>query len=169
MKTLAEPSREVVTTFRIGVDPGLSGALVLIDHEKKFIEVFDVPTMASTKKRNKVNCPEVAKIVERWRRKYEGSLTAYIEDVHAMPKQGTSSMFSFGRSFGNLEMALAYAMIPTVYVPATSWKKRAGLRGKEKDTARALAQQLFPTADLARKKDIGRAEALLIAYFGGEK
>jgi len=37
-----------------------------------------------------------------------------------------------------------------------------------KDAARALAQRLYPTAPLGRKKDGGLADAILMAQYGAE-
>ena len=45
------------------------------------------------------------------------------------------------------------------------WKKALGL-GKDKEAARLRAMQLYPGADLRRKKDHGRAEVVLLAYWG---
>jgi hypothetical protein len=45
------------------------------------------------------------------------------------------------------------------------WKRTLGLTS-DKERARLRAMQLFPTADLRRKKDHGRAEALLLGYYG---
>lgn len=149
---------------RLGVDPGLGGAIALLDSNLSLIEIMDMPTMLKTKKRKQVNSAELAKIVCRWLTKYQPFI-AYIEDVHAMPKQGTASVFSFGDSFGVLRGCFGALQIPVVFVTPQSWKKRAGLIGKPKDYARTVAQQLYPNASLARKKDCGRAEAILIARF----
>jgi len=49
------------------------------------------------------------------------------------------------------------------------WKKEMlADQGKEKDASRFKAMQLFPTVagQLNRKKDDGRAEALLMAEYG---
>ena len=48
-----------------------------------------------------------------------------------------------------------------------SWKRRFGLTGQDKDAARLLAIQRFPAAalQLQRKKDNGRADALLIGLW----
>jgi len=147
--------------MKIGVDCGISGAIALLNDNDSFIAVYDMPVMAGTGKRQQVNGAELAKIL-----KHVGGV-AYVEKVYAMPKQGVSSMFSFGTSYGIVLGVLAALGIPVVLVTPQSWKKRAGLTGKEKDAARALAQQLYPIAELGRKKDIGRADALLIARFGG--
>ena len=45
------------------------------------------------------------------------------------------------------------------------WKCALGL-GKDKEQARLRAMQLFAGADLRRQKDHGRAEALLLAWYG---
>jgi crossover junction endodeoxyribonuclease RuvC len=150
---------------RIGADPGLGGAIALLDDSLKLIDVWDMPTMLKTKSRRQVNDVELAKIIRRWLTEFQ-PFTAYIEDVHAMPKQGTASVFSFGDSFGVLRACFGALQIPVVLVTPQAWKRRAGLIGKDKDYARTIAQRLYPAADLARKKDIGRAEAILIARFG---
>src|SRR5690606_16808140 len=93
---------------------------------------------------------------------------AYVERVSAMPGQGVSSMFNFGMGYGVIQGVLASLGIPYTLVTPQTWKKRAGLAGKDKDNARTLAQQLCPEAPLGRKKDIGRADAILIARFGGK-
>jgi len=144
-----------------GIDPGISGAIAKLNDNGSFISVTDMPVMAGTGKRRQVNAAELARIL-----KLDGG-TAYLERASAMPKQGVSSMFSFGTSYGIIIGVLAALGIPVILVTPQSWKKRAGLTGKEKDCARTLAQQLYPTAELGRKKDIGRADALLIARFGG--
>jgi len=147
--------------MRIGVDVGIAGAVAFLNDDDSFIRVIDMPVMAGTGKRQQVNAAELAREV-----KHEGG-TAYVERVSAMPKQGVSSMFSFGTSYGIVLGVLAALQIPVVLVTPQSWKKRAGLAGKEKDCARTLAQQLYPQAALGRKKDIGRADSLLIALYGG--
>jgi len=45
------------------------------------------------------------------------------------------------------------------------WKRSLGF-SKDKEAARLRAMQLFPGADLRRKRDHGRAEALLLAWYG---
>ena len=153
--------------MRIGIDPGISGALALLTDDLKLLEVIDMPAMAQGK-HQQVNAAELGKIIERWRRKYEGNLTAYLEHVSAMPGQGVSSMFGFGVSYGIVQGVLGALQIPVIMVTPGVWKRRAGLIGKEKDMARTLAQRMYPAANLARKKDIGRADAILIAHFGTE-
>ena len=82
-----------------------------------------------------------------------------------MPGQGTRSMFTVGVGFGAWLGLLAALQIPYTRVRPGVWKKAEGL-GPDKEQARLRAQQLFPGADLQRKRDHGRAEALLLAWWG---
>jgi crossover junction endodeoxyribonuclease RuvC len=148
--------------YKIGIDPGLSGAVALLDENLNLVSVADIPVMPLRKGKNQVNAAE---LTTRLRHVPEAS-TAYLEAVSAMPGQGVSSMFSFGTSYGIVQGVLAALGIPVVLVTPQAWKKRAGLSGKDKDMARTLAIRLYPTAELSRKKDIGRADAILIGRFG---
>lgn len=145
---------------KIGIDPGISGAIAI--EQAGFFIVYDMPIMAGTGKRQQVNAAELVKLIKP----YSENCMAYLEQASSMPKQGVSSMFSFGCSYGIIQGVLAALSIPVIIVSPRMWKKRAGIIGKEKDAARALAQQLYPSAELGRKKDIGRADALLIERFG---
>lgn len=153
--------------MRIGIDPGISGALFFLADEGDWLTVHDMPIMAkSSGKGNQINPYELHGIIEGETRGYKP--TAYLERVNAMPGQGVSSVFSFGKSAGIIEGVLAAMGIKVVMVTPNKWKKAAGLTGKDKDAARTLAIQLYPDLanQLSRKKDVGRADAILIAHFG---
>ena len=151
----------------IGIDPGLTGAVAVLP-EGLF---FDTP-VASVKKGGK----KVYLVAEMVRIFISYAVDAsspdvhvYIEDVHAMPGQGVSSTFSFGRGYGLWEGIVAALGIPYTLVSPVRWKRAMmdGM-GKEKGASRVRAGQLFPQlADqLNRVKDHGRADALLIAEYG---
>jgi len=57
--------------------------------------------------------------------------------------------------------------IPLDLVAPATWKRHFHLLGTAKDAARVLALARFPSAgrSLSRKKDSGRADALLIALW----
>ena len=62
-------------------------------------------------------------------------------------------------------LALAERFGTTVHLVAPRvWKKSLQL-DSDKEKSLILARQLWPTAPLTRKKDNGRAEALLMAYW----
>jgi len=69
-----------------------------------------------------------------------------------------------GRRYGLWLGILAALSLPYTSVRPGVWKRSIGLSGKDKEQARARAIQLFPGADLRRKRAEGRAEALLIAW-----
>jgi crossover junction endodeoxyribonuclease RuvC len=148
-------------TFAVGIDPGLSGAIALL-RDGEYAEVWDMPTMGrGSGKKQQVNAAEVARILREC-----PPCTAYMELVGAMPGQGVSSMFNFGKAAGAAMGALAALGFPLVEVTPQRWKREFTLTGKEKDMARTYCQQLMPAAPLSRKKDCGRADALLIALWG---
>jgi len=144
----------------IGIDPGNTGAIAFMTPAGHLVEVVDMPLMANGKKQQ-INGAQLKKIIDCYPVE-----AAVVEKVGAMPGQGVSSMFNFGMGFGVILGVLAGAGIPATMATPQAWKKAAGLIGKDKDMARTLAQQLYPEAQLGRKKDIGRADAILIARFG---
>ncbi len=153
--------------MRIGIDPGLTGALALLNDDSSISDLTDMPVVPLTGKRNQVNAVELSRIIKFWQTD-NPKITAFLEQVSAMPGQGVSSMFGFGVSFGIVRGVLAALGIPVVLITPQKWKKRAGLIGQEKDYSRTIAQRLYPLADLSLKKHTGRADALLIARFGGD-
>lgn len=151
--------------MRIGIDVGVTGALAFLEDDLSISDLVDMPAMLLSGKRHQVNGAEVARILRLWL-EGSGAVTAFVERVAAFPGQGVSSMFGFGVSYGIIQGVLATLGIPMVLVNPIQWKKRAGLLKQPKDMARTIAQRLYPLAELDRKKDIGRADALLIARFG---
>lgn len=150
----------------IGIDPGKLGAIAILHDDLSYGNVFDIPTIATQNEKLQVNPYELAKILLS----VEPVKMVYVESVHAMPDQGVVSMFNFGFSYGIAVGVCAGLFLPMRYIRPGVWKKKAGIPTgkKNKDYARTIAQQLYPEAPLAQKKDIGRAEALLIARYGGE-
>jgi crossover junction endodeoxyribonuclease RuvC len=91
----------------------------------------------------------------------------FIERVNAMPGQGVSSVFSFGRSYGLVLGALGALRVPVHLVSPADWKRRMRL-DRDKNSARAMATRMFPDAGhyFTRVRDHDRAEAALLAWFG---
>lgn len=149
----------------LGIDPGLNGALAFYDTTEKTIDVVDMPTVEVTrngKVKREVSPALVANAIAG-----RGTAAAFLERVNAMPGQGVTSVFSFGRSTGILEGVLAAYDIPTTIITPQTWQKATQVRDG-KDGSRERAMQVFPAyASLfARKKDDGRSDSALIAYYG---
>jgi len=154
----------------IGIDPGLTGAIAVLDDEGVVRCLYDMPMVArSTGRVLEVSAPAAVVMLRpdpeifHWR-----GIQVWVERVGPMPKQGVTSVWSFGRSLGVLEGVLAALGLPYHLVAPAKWKRHHGLIGRDKDCARTLVLQQHPSlADrLSRKKDIGRAEAILIAQYG---
>jgi len=150
-------------SYRIGIDPGASGAIVIMDEHCTLIEWVPMPTV-KVGSNTRVNGAELRALLENFD---DGH--AYLELTGAMPGQGVTSMFSFGHANGVVSGVLAAMHIATTLVTPQAWKKRAGLIGTDKDAARSRAIQLWPAwRDLAAKgKGQALADAALIAKFGG--
>jgi len=149
----------------IGIDPGISGAISVF-RDGKLESVVDMPTVeiasGKTIKRH-ISAATLRNILEL--DMYQFSHVV-IEKVGAMPGQGVTSMFNFGRSAGIIEGVVAALRMPHTYVTPATWTKAVG-RAAGKDASRMRAMELFPTrAELfKRAKDDGRADAALIAYW----
>lgn len=151
----------------IGIDPGQTGCLAVLA-DGAFEAFIDMPTMPRPAGGSQISGSELATALREIRSRHAGtSVLACLEAVSAMPGQGVSSMFRFGEGFGVVQGVLAALGIPVVMVHPARWKKALALTGKDKDVARTLAMQRFPTAaaQLTRKKDVGRADAVLIAQW----
>lgn len=151
----------------IGIDPGLSGAIAFYDTVEQAVEIVDMPVLElvrNGKKKREVSAQALANQLAG--RKVN---SAFLERVNAMTGQGVTSVFSFGRSTGIVEGVLAAYDIPTTLVTPQAWQKAVNQRAG-KDGSRERAMQLFPAqADLfQRKKDDGRSDAALIAYYGAK-
>ena len=147
----------------LGIDPGIHGALALVEivdgAAPQLVNVLDVPVIGAGAK-ERVN----TMLVRDWLAQRNPD-HALIERAGSMPKQGVASTFKYARAVGSLETVVACSDIPYSIIEPAVWKRFHHLTGKDKETARQRALQLFPNAHalFARKKDHQRAEAALIA------
>lgn len=158
-----------MNVFYLGIDPGFSGALAVL-HENTAV-VFDVPIVkVKTKKGFKTffDMTGMARLLRRYANPSTNGFIVHaaIEKVGSMPEQGIVGAFRFGEGYGLWRGMLTAYNIPFTEVMPGQWKGEMmhGL-GTEKGHSILRAKQLFPTVVLDRKKDDGRAEALLIAEF----
>lgn len=146
-------------TVTFGIDPGASGAVAVIAPDGRFLEVLDMPHHDG-----QVSAPLLADFLQEWN---EDGAEAWLEKVHAMPKQGVSSSFKFGCAYGVVLGVLGGLRIPVHLLTPAAWKREAGLTS-DKATSRRRAVELWPTHSdrFARVKDDGRAEAALLGRLG---
>jgi len=152
----------------LGLDPGVSGALAMLDTDLDALGICDMP--GAVVKTNKTARRQVS---ESWLtsviREYRPDC-AWVERVHAMPRQGVTSSFNFGLSYGLARGVLAGLGVQTSLVTPQEWK-RAFRLGPDKAEARIVASRLFPVnaKQFSRVRDDGRAEAALLALFGSRQ
>lgn len=94
-----------------------------------------------------------------------------IERVGAMPKQGLSSTFKFGRGFGQLIGMCQALRWPFILVTPQAWKAKvlAGT-GHDKEAAIAFCRSRYPGVPLVqpgcRVAHDGVADAVCLAHYG---
>ena len=152
----------------IGIDPGITGSICFFE-DGKIIDVVEMPNMAEGKKnKRQVNGAQIYhEISKRIKNLEKKDIKVIIEQVAAMPGQGVTSMFNFGQSFGVLKGICAAMQVPMYFVRPAKWKKYFNLINSEKDASRTKAIEIFPhcSAQLSRKKDSNKADAILISSF----
>ena len=166
----------------IGVDPGITGATAVIGED--FALVRDMPTrqvLVGKKRRTLVDAEALAKWLDA-DVVIHGLVrpVAFVEAAQATPQMGVSSAFGYGMGFGIVQGVLAAMGVCVELVHPLSWKRDMGLlkrgqsledRDRDKGAAMDLARKLYPklAGELARVRDNGRADALLIAHYGAEQ
>lgn len=148
-----------INSVRIGIDPGKKGGFaVLIDGMCWKAKAWDDDEFIDSMR-------QVSQMVTAAR--------AVVEKVGAMPGQGVTSMFSFGKSAGFIEGVLKAFDIPYQLVPPSLWKKEFSLT-RDKTQSVSVCKRLFPDVSLlpterCKKDSDGIAEALLMAEYARRK
>jgi crossover junction endodeoxyribonuclease RuvC len=155
----------------IGIDPGISGSICFLQ-DGKILDVIEMPTMTEGKKnKRQVNGSqiynEICKIINKIEKQ---EIRIVIEQVSAMPGQGVTSMFNFGQTFGAIKGICAALDLPIFFVRPSKWKKHFELINSSKDSSRTKAIEMYPklSNQLAKKKDVNKSDAILIARFFSE-
>ena len=145
----------------LGIDPGLSGALALLDGDGSPEFVADLPVIRD----HKLAWIDGGALQSMLLEAIDGRpCRAVVERVSSSPQQGVASAFTFGIGFGAILATLQTLRLPLELVTPAQWKLALGL-GKDKRASLDKARLLFPSAELHLAKHDGRAEALLLAHF----
>lgn len=132
----------------LGLDPGASGGAALIT------PAFQVLETLKFKDATEIDIAE-------WFKNMDG-VFAVCEKVNAMPKQGVSSSFKFGASYGFLRGLLAANDIQREFVRPAVWQRSLGCLSRgDKNVTKAKAQELFPGVTVTH----AIADALLLAAY----
>lgn len=146
-----------MSTVYLGIDPGRKGAIATIWND---YHIVVLPM-------NEEN------MVHRVRLLQGENVRCCLEQVHAMPKQGVTSMFNFGMGYGFIKGCLEAYGISYQEIPPQRWKKEFGLSGTKADSI-AVCKKLFPKVSLkltdrSKVDSDGMAEALLMAEYARRK
>ena len=155
--------------YFIGIDPGITGAIAVLDSEGK-VALFDMPVRVRGGKVSKeVSALKLGEILREFvgEKEAEGRKAIIcVERVASRPDQGVAGMFSLGDSYGVVRGCVGGLGGFCVDVIPVVWRKGVGLKaGTGKEGSLAGARALFGREGLERKKDNGRADALLIAEY----
>lgn len=138
----------------VGIDPGKSGAMAIITKEG-IIDIIPYDIDKYILALQKYVCD------------YKYSI--YIEQVHAMPRQGVTSMFNFGKNYGMILGIMHGLDLRYTEVTPQKWKNKMCVT-KDKKSSIIKALEFYPKANLYRTSrckvmDNNKAEALLIAHY----
>lgn len=149
-------------TWIIGIDPGLTGGIAVLDENGALQAISDFPIIRD----GKLSWVDGGRLQSFLIDTLHGRpARALVERVQAFPKQGRSSAFNFGVGFGSILSVLQARHIAIELVTPQTWKRAMGLTS-DKNASLHKARLLFPAADLPFSKHDGRAEALLLAQYG---
>lgn len=152
----------------IGIDPGITGAIALIDTDACTIALADMPVEPYLKSRKIVANAELMAMLSR-----VGPDHVFLEEVGIMPGEGAVGAFAFGRGVGRLEGVVDAMAIARTSIRPQEWKARMNVKA-DKKLAVTRAKQLFPSAAphfVGPRGGLlhGRAEAAMIGLFGAIK
>lgn len=141
-------------TLYIGIDPGKGGGIAAIDSEPRIIDsAMRAWKMPATDKDLFDLLTGLAEI----------SAKVMLEKVHAMPRQGVVSTFTFGQGYGAIKMALVANQLSFDEVVPAKWQRAMGCLSKgDKNVTKRRAQELFPHIP---KITHATADALLLAEY----
>ena len=125
----------------VGIDPGISGAIAILWPDDEKLHIFDMPVFeikVGKSIKREVDPVNLSCILSCTLAKM-----TYLEKVGAMPGQGVTSMFNFGRSYGVVQGVLAALQLPVMLIRPATWKKLLSV-SKGKDAARKRASELMP-------------------------
>ena len=151
------------------IEPGLSGAIAVLENNK-VLNIFDMPVMSEGKKnKRQLNSALLVNLIKR-NIDNSSEVAVVVEQVNAMPGQGVTSMFNFGQTFGAIKGVCAALELPIFFVRPSKWKKHFELINSSKDSSRTKAIEMYPklSSELAKKKDVNKSDAILIARFFSE-
>lgn len=152
----------------VGIDPGLTGAVAVLDMGGKVVRVEDTPSFLLNGKRRDYDVPGMVKLFDwLWAEYPDRSVHFFVERQQSRPEQGVASVFKIGFGFGLwLGILTAWGVPHTVVSPQT-WQcvMYQGAVGEGKERSLLIASRLWPDFAIPKSRH-DRADALLIGEYG---
>ena len=144
----------------IGIDPGLSGGIAILEDDKVRLE--KMPVLVDSKTGRRHVC--VSKLKEI----LSTSLPAFVvlEKAQPMPRDGSMGSFRYGECFGTISAVVEMLGFECLQVHPATWKTAMALKGATKDDSRAMATEIVGKDVFSKKNSHNLAEALLLAQYG---
>ena len=159
--------------YFMGIDPGKTGALALIDEKGTAVLVrdwCDGPLLAKELRAIDITYAPKLTIIEKvaaMTRKVTAFGKGGKREVKII-KQGVTSSFTFGANYGWWLGALDSLGFKYQTIAPVSWMARMKIPKKANSNDKPslpIARRLFPNMELHLKKHDGRADALMIAEY----
>jgi crossover junction endodeoxyribonuclease RuvC len=156
----------------LGFDPGLSGGITFLNEHNQIIVCEPMPMFDTAKGKKELDLNGIVKIIKRVQLDNEIVMVG-IEAVHAMPKQGVSSVFKFGTGFGSLLGIVSAMELPYKLIMPRTWQKQAFESLSKADTKQMssiVCERLWPGFDFrqskrCKKNHDGMTDSCLIALY----
>jgi len=147
----------------LGFDPGTKGAFACLNWDGELLSTHRIPTVTVMGSKNRKSVIDTTSF-----RDLVVSITsgqpccAVVEDVHAMPGQGSVSTFRFGEAKGIIIGLLAGLNVGYILVSPQTWKKKFGF-GSDKGKILLEARRRYPNVGISSEDE---AEAVFLALYG---
>ena len=153
--------------FYMGIDPGVTGAIAVLDQNHTVVELMDCPKGGIPGMMDGID--ELTSKVIETKASENSKLFACLEEVQGIPGMGSNSTFAFGVNFGAWQAIIKALGIPYILVKPQKWQKATldgpQKKGTTKERSLATAQRLFPQKGLGLAKTNGRPDALNLARY----
>jgi crossover junction endodeoxyribonuclease RuvC len=151
----------------LGIDPGKSGGLSVVDENFNLVDCMLMPTI-TTGSKERVDARGVHAFIS----KYSPDLVV-VELVGARRGNGSVSMFSFGDSYGQVRAVAEILCADVRYARPQEWRGYQGLSGLGKEQIAEVAYEIFKAEAIfgrlykgARTIRDGISDSLMIAKYG---
>lgn len=153
----------------LGVDPGMQGAISSLSADSKLITISDFPAL--DKRIDVLKFKIIIDSVRAFHGKEE--IICCLEKSTSRTKQGVTSMFNYGVTYGILYSVLKMSGVKIIEITPQKWKEGFGLISNKKlgititkEDAVNIASELFPSRAGMFKRMTTRAKKGYVIYDG---